>query len=94
VIGYLRLLQLPVPRHMEEAANLYRYNRRVFIAPPWREIFANDIERKQDFDESVRTYESMVATYREYGYELITLPLASVQERVRSVLEIVKPDVR
>lgn len=85
VIGYLRLLGLPVPRHMEKAAEVFRYNRRVFGAPPWKEIFTQDQERKQDFAEAVRTYEAMVAAYQNYGYELIELPLVPVAERMRFV---------
>jgi predicted ATPase len=42
VIGYLRLMRLPVPLHIEKAAEEFRYGRRVFIAPPWREIFTPD----------------------------------------------------
>ena len=87
VAGYLRLLGLPVPAHVAKAVEAFRYNRRVFIAPPWPDIFRQDSERRQSFDEAVRTYEAMVATYDEYGYELIELPRSSVAERVRFVIE-------
>jgi len=53
VIGYLRMLGLPVPQHMEEAAAIFRYQRRVFIAPPWPDIFRQDSERRQSLDEAV-----------------------------------------
>lgn len=86
VLGYLRLLALPVPVHMQKAAEMFRYNRHVFIAPPWREIFEPDRERKQDFDEAVRTYEALVATYTEYNYELVEIPRVRIEERVRFVL--------
>ena len=62
VIGYLRMLGLPVPLHMEEAAATFRYHRRVFIAPPWPDIFRQDSERKQSLEEAVRTYEALTAT--------------------------------
>jgi predicted ATPase len=87
VLGYLRLLGLPVPAHMDNAAKTFRYNRLVFIAPPWPQIFRGDSERKQDFDEAVRTYEAMVGTYTGYGYELVELPRSSVDDRVRFVRE-------
>jgi predicted ATPase len=87
VAGYLRLLGLPVPAHVAKAVEAFRYNRRVFIAPPWPDIFRQDSERRQSFDEAVRTYEAMVATYGEYGCELIELPRSSVAERVRFVIE-------
>src|SRR3546814_12223405 len=54
-------------------------------SPPWREIFAADAERKQDFAEAQATYQAMDAVYSGLGYELVTLPLASVAERVRFV---------
>ncbi len=86
VAGYLRLQGLPVPGHVEKAVRLFRYNRRVFITPPWREIFAQDRERRQDFDEAVRTYDTMVATYAGYSYELVEIPRTGVEERVRFVI--------
>ena len=86
VAGYLRLTGLPMPAHVEKAVEIYRYNRKVFIAPPWPEIFTQDRERKQDFDEAVRTYEALAATYSAAGYDLIELPRAPVEERAAFVL--------
>jgi predicted ATPase len=83
VIGYLRLLGLPVPKHMMKAAEIFRYNQRVFIAPPWPEIYEQDTERKQDLEEAERTYISMFRTYTELGYELIELPRFPIQERMQ-----------
>jgi len=85
VLGYLRLVGKPMPTHMERAAREFRYNQRVFVAPPWKEIFGQDNERKQDFAEAVKTYEAM-SIYTEFGYELIELPRVSVEDRVRFVL--------
>ncbi len=86
VIGYLRLTGLQVPAHVEKAAEVFRYNRKVFVLPPWPEIFHQDTERKQDMDEARRTYEAMVETYTDCGYELVTVPPASVEERRQFVL--------
>jgi predicted ATPase len=85
VVGYLHLCGLPVATHVERAADLFRYRPRVFIAPPWREIFVADAERKQDWAEAQATYEAMVTVYTGFGYELVTLPIAPVGERARFV---------
>jgi predicted ATPase len=85
VAAYLRLCGLAVPSHIDTAAKLLRYNRRVFIAPPWPEIFRQDAERKQTFAEAAATYEALVVTYRDYGYEPVSLPLASVADRLEAV---------
>lgn len=87
VMGYLRLCNLPVPPHIEKAAHTYRYHQRVFIAPPWQEIFTQDAERKQSFDEAQATYNALSAVYIELGYELLPLPFASVEERIQFVLK-------
>lgn len=86
VLGYLRLMQLPVPAHIERAVDVFRYSPRVFIAPPWREIFRQDAERKQDFAEAERTHAAMAETYTGLGYELVTLPRVSVHERVSFII--------
>jgi predicted ATPase len=72
---------------MQSAAAMFRYNRSVFISPPWEEIFQQDSERKKGFDEAVRTYDALVATYTTYGYELVEIPRISVEERARFVLQ-------
>lgn len=86
-LGYLALEGLEVPAWMEEEAWRLRYNKRAFVAPPWKAIFGQDEERRQDWQVAVRTYEVMVSTYRDLGYELIELPRAPVPERVAFVLE-------
>ena len=85
VIGYLRLLGRETPVHFIEAARRFRYDRRVFVAPPWAAIYANDAERTQDFAEAVATHAAVTAAYVEAGYDLIDLPLADVQARARFV---------
>jgi predicted ATPase len=86
MVGYFELLGRPVPSHVTRAAERFRYNRLVFLAPPWRAIFTQDAERKQTFEVAERTCEAMVAAYSSCGYELVVLPLASVDERVRFAL--------
>jgi predicted ATPase len=85
--GYYRLSGLPVPAHVTAAASLFRYRTRVFVAPPWPEIYRTDAERGQDYAEAVATCEAATAAYAEYGYELIELPLAPVRERADFVLD-------
>ena len=62
------------------------YCRKVFIFPPWEEIYKNDAERKQDFNEAVATYNEMVSAYKKFGYELIEVPKVSVKERAQFIL--------
>lgn len=86
IIGYLVLSGVTVPAHIQTAAQLFKYAPRVFIAPPWPEIFTNDSERKQSYDEAVATFEVMASTYKTLGYTLVHLPLVTADERAEFML--------
>ncbi|WP_419786181.1 AAA family ATPase [Pseudodesulfovibrio sp.] len=58
----------------------------VFIFPPWKDIFTNDAERRQDFAEAQRTYVAMRQAYGDFGYTPILVPLLPVAERVQFIL--------
>lgn len=87
LLGYLTLVDRPVPAHIARAAERFRYHRRVFVAPPWPQIYVQDAERKQTPEDAVRTYEALVTAYTKCGYDLVHLPLVAVEERVRFVLQ-------
>ena len=76
-----------MPEHIRSAADKFRYGRRVFVAPPWPEIFTQDEERKQTPDEAERTFQAVAGVYAELGYELVPLPLVPIGERVGFVLD-------
>ena len=86
---YVRLVGLPsqLEQQLKEACHRYRYWHRVFLAPPWQEIYETDAERRQDFAEAVRTYDQMARTYFECGYQVIPLPLVPVEERADFILQ-------
>ncbi|MEQ8266752.1 MAG: AAA family ATPase [Parvibaculum sp.] len=86
LIGYSHLIGADVPAYLENAVALYRYNRHVFMAPPWEDIYVHDAERRQDFREAVATHDAIRRAYQEAGYEPVELPKASVEARVDHVL--------
>ena len=62
------------------------YHRRVFLTPPWREIYVTDDARRHGLAEAVAEYDRLVAAYRDLGYELVVLPKLGVGERADIVL--------
>ncbi|MGM0740161.1 MAG: AAA family ATPase [Pseudomonadota bacterium] len=87
VLGYLTMTGLPVPAHIETAVKLNRYNKRVFLAPFWDEIFSQDAERKQGRQEAEATCNAMLDTYSRLKYEIVELPLAGVEARADFVVD-------
>lgn len=64
-----------------------RFNRAVFVAPPWREIHHTDTERQHSFEDAVGEYEQLLAAYPALGFEPIMLPKISVAARADFVCE-------
>lgn len=91
-LGGFRQLNLPVPRHLLTAAERLRYHERVFLAPPWPEIFTNDSERRHNFDEAAASYESLLRTYESFGYRAIVLPKVTVAARADFILALLGQD--
>lgn len=87
IVGYLKLSKLYVPHYMRRAVQNYRYNRHVFVTPPWPEIYRQDEERKQTLAEAIDTYHIMVKTYAYYNYKAVSIPLLSVNDRVGFIMD-------
>lgn len=61
---YAGIIGITETTEIESACAEYRYNQRVFIAPPWQEIYTVDTERKQTWEEAVDVYRRLTITYR------------------------------
>ena len=64
----------------------HRYHQRVFMTPPWPEIYVTDNERRHGLDAGVAEYQRLVDAYPMLGYEVMILPKVSVAERAEFVL--------
>jgi predicted ATPase len=62
-------------------ARSHRYHRRVFLAPPWREIYASDPERRHGLEAAEAEYSRLFEAYPTLGYETVVLPKVSVSNR-------------
>lgn len=87
--GIIETVQLdcPQPEYFQNASNNFRYNPLVFLVPPWKEIFANDAERKHDFESAKKEFNELLIKYKNFGYETVLIPKISVKERVDFILE-------
>lgn len=86
VLGYDTLMKFKIDKFATTMCEKLKYNKSVFILPPWKEIYENDEERKQDFEEAVKTYEVMKDTYLNLDYNLIEVPCMSVDLRADFIL--------
>ena len=65
----------------------HRYHARVFMTPPWPEIYVTDAEeRRHDFEAATAEYQRLTETLPMLGYDVISLPKTSPSERADFVL--------
>ncbi|NUU66449.1 AAA family ATPase [Enterobacteriaceae bacterium BIT-l23] len=82
-LGYLQLCGLDAPPRMTNAVRDCRYAPRVFFAPPWRDIYRQDDERRQSWDEAAATARVMLRLYRACGYQVVMVPPLTAAARAR-----------
>lgn len=85
IIAYLKLAELHVSDDYFKSLQKYPYHPTAFILPPWKEIYLNDSERWQTFEEAVDIYYSLKETYQSLGFNLIELRKTTVEERMKIV---------
>jgi predicted ATPase len=56
------------------------------MAPPWREIYVTDNERRHSLDAGIAEYQRLVYAYPMVGYKVTILPKVGVTERAEFVL--------
>ena len=77
---------VPPSPALVEAIRTRRYNPKVFVAPPWEEIYRTDAERREAWSRMPGVHDAILRTLDELGYRPILLPKASVGERAAFVL--------
>jgi predicted ATPase len=80
-IAGIERLGLPLPNYFMVALQHYRYARRVFMTPPWKELFSHDAERRHSFEDAVAEYAGLLKGYTANGYEIVLIPKGTPAER-------------
>lgn len=89
-ICYMKMENISISEEVNNLVDGHPYSRKIFMLPPWKEIYETDNERKQTWREAVYTFEKMKQTYLEYGYEIIEVPKDTIDNRCGFVLESIK----
>lgn len=63
-----------------------RYNRLIFVTPPWPEIYENDSERQHSFAAAVSEYDRLLLAFTKLSYDAVLVPKVSVLKRADFVL--------
>lgn len=77
---------VPPSPELTEAIRTRRYNAKVFVFPPWQEIYGTDTERREDWSRMEAVFDQILRTLPELGYEPVVVPKGSVEDRAAFVL--------
>jgi predicted ATPase len=82
VAGFLAVSGLPVSGEIDRACRSVRYDGPILRAPAWQEIYRQDDQRIQTWEEAAASDAAVTAAWQHYGYDVIDLPFAPVAERL------------
>ena len=71
---------------VQQALIDYPFHVEAFVFPPWKEIYAQDTERDQTFEEAVRVDVAIRSWYRKCGFELVEVPRVDAEARCDFIL--------
>ncbi|PQB04538.1 AAA family ATPase [Aureitalea marina] len=87
VMAYLDYLGSPYSPHFKELSQSHRYDR-ILLLPPWPEIYIQDQQRYESFDQSQSIHDHLVKVYKKLGYQSVEIPRGSVDQRVEFVKDL------
>ncbi|MEZ4854312.1 AAA family ATPase [Flavobacterium sp.] len=86
VLAYLNYKGDKYPQKFVQACECYQYSK-IFVLPPWQEIYTTDTERYETFEQATIIQQHLINTYESFGYNLIHLPKDTVENRLAIILE-------
>jgi predicted ATPase len=85
ILAYMHYIGDSYPSFFDNACKEHEYSK-VFVLPPWEEIYESDEARYENFEQAKLIFDHLKETYQNYGYELIEVPRGSVEERIHYIL--------
>jgi predicted ATPase len=85
VLAYMHYIGDSYPAFFDQACRDHIYTK-IFLLPPWEDIYISDNERYENFEQAKLIYNHLTETYQKYGYDLIEVPKGTVEERISFIL--------
>ncbi len=89
VLAYMDFFKQEYTAPFTKACEEHVYTK-IFILPPWEEIYISDNERLESFEEAKQIHYHLEDTYRRYNYDIEMVPFGKVEDRVAFVLNSIK----
>ena len=92
VTAYMDFVDTQYPEIFSETCLKYKYDQ-IFVLPPWEDIYHQDNERYESFEQAEKIFDFLKNSYENYGYETHVVPVGSIKERVDYILNKLKAKI-
>ena len=89
-IAYLNNNKLESTSQINQIIKNCIFNKTVFYTPIWEEIYKNDSERQESFDQSIKIDKHLKNSYIKFGYTIIEIPKTTLDKRIDFILSQIK----
>ncbi len=88
VLAYMDYFGQSAEQHYTDLCLEHRYDE-VLILPPWKEIYVQDNERMENFEQACGIHEKLEKTYIDLGYTPIEVPFDTIENRMQFVVDFI-----
>ena len=85
VIAYLDYIDYNYSEKFINSCKKHKYDK-VFILMPWKDIYIQDNERYETFEQATEIHEYLIKWYTSFNYELVEVPQSTLENRVDFIL--------
>lgn len=88
VHGYLNYISMDFPDYYIKTSREHKYDF-VFLMPPWEDIYVQDNERYESFQQALAIHNHLLNTYKALSYNVIQVPTGTVARRTDYILNVI-----
>lgn len=89
VTAYMDFADVSYPESFSNTCSEFRYDA-IFVLPPWEDIYQQDNERYESFEQAEEIFHFLKKAYEGYGYQVLEVPVGTIKDRVQYILDSLK----
>ncbi|MFD2519009.1 AAA family ATPase [Salinimicrobium flavum] len=86
VVAYMNYSGNDYPPVFNRVCKEFLYDE-VFILPPWKQIYTEDDERYESYEQAVAIHDHLAQSYHYHGYRPMEVPCGSIEDRTSFILD-------
>lgn len=89
IIAYLMAKSYTIPKYISDFPFKKYYAPTVFLVSPWEEIYTNDPQRLQSYQEATQIHEHLIQVYQNLNFSIELVPQATLTKRVAFIRSVI-----